>query len=163
MQTNPPLPMQTRFSGVVGAMTSLAFALLRCMEGIAAEKGISLIQARLLVNVLDRRPMMSELARQLHMEPSSMTGLVMRAEAHGLLTRRKEGVQTRVHLTEAGLEVAEGLVQRVIEEITERSASLTVDECLLLEDFVSRIVGRTWRSCESRALGRGERQIEASA
>jgi DNA-binding MarR family transcriptional regulator len=141
MVTSPERgPGGSRFVGVIGALTQLSFAVQRVLEGIAADYGLSLIQARLVVMLLERRPTMSELANLLYLERSSTTGLVARAEAHGLVQRAREGSLTRATLTPHGREVAEQISQSVIERLDARSRSLSSEESGQLVQLAQRLL-----------------------
>jgi DNA-binding MarR family transcriptional regulator len=133
-------PGGSRFVGVIGALTQLSFAVQRVLEGIAADHGLSLIQARLVVMLLERRPTMSELANLLYLERSSMTGLVARAESHGLVQRKREGSLTRATLTPLGREIAEQISQSVIERLDARSRSLSTEESGQLVQLAQRLL-----------------------
>lgn len=90
----------------VDALVQLSFLTLGELGGIAAAHDLSLVQVRMLGILRDRRPPMQELGRRLGLGKSSMTGLVGRAEARGLVRRipdESDGRGVRVESTEAGL------------------------------------------------------------
>ena len=128
------------FGGVVGALTRLSFGVQRILEGIAEEHRLSLIQGRLLVGLLERRPTMSEVATMLYLERSSTTGLVARAEAHGLVRREREGGLTRVVLTELGQQEAQDMARAVMERIEARTRQLSDSERQQLTALADRLV-----------------------
>jgi DNA-binding MarR family transcriptional regulator len=143
--TDPePGEIRTHFAGVVGALTQLSFTVYRGLEGIAASHDLSLVQGRLLVGLLYRHPTMSEVARLLYLERSSTTGLVMRAEAHGLVEREREGGMTRVRLTPAGRSIAEELEREVMSQLEARCRDLDDGERRLLDELIARLIPRTW-------------------
>ncbi|MCX4575475.1 MarR family transcriptional regulator [Streptomyces sp. NBC_01571] len=110
--------------GTVDALVQLSFLVQGVLAGIAAEHDLSLIQARLLGILRDRRPGMLELARHLDLDKSSMTGLVTRAEKRGLVRREPsphDGRAVLVALTPLGRE----LTDRCTAEMDERVAALT--------------------------------------
>jgi MarR family transcriptional regulator, lower aerobic nicotinate degradation pathway regulator len=75
------------------------------LERRAAERGLSIVQARLLGVLRDRKPTMNELARLLGLDKSSVTGLVDRAERRGLVIRVPSTTDRRavlVSLTDDG-------------------------------------------------------------
>jgi MarR family transcriptional regulator, lower aerobic nicotinate degradation pathway regulator len=109
------------------ALVQLSFLMLGELGRIAAGHDLSLTQVRLLGVLRDRRPPMLELARLLELEKSSMTGLVNRAEARGLVRRTRDEADGRgvlVELTDAG---------RALAATATTSMSDRVDE--LLADF----------------------------
>ncbi|HWE27362.1 MAG TPA: helix-turn-helix domain-containing protein, partial [Polyangia bacterium] len=73
--------------GLVDGLFQLAFLLHSRLARIAASHELSLIQVRLLGILRDREPGMLELARHLELEKSSLSGLIDRAEARGLVER----------------------------------------------------------------------------
>ena len=91
-------------------------ALLEFSEGtlvlsrVAAANDLSLTQLRLLGILRDKRPRMADLADRLGLDRSSMTGLVTRAEARGLVERTPsatDGRSVEVGLTASGHELAD--------------------------------------------------------
>jgi DNA-binding MarR family transcriptional regulator len=69
------------------ALFQLSFALQARLTRIAAAHDLSVVQVRLLGILRDREPGMLELANHLGLEKSSLSGLVDRAEARGLVER----------------------------------------------------------------------------
>jgi DNA-binding MarR family transcriptional regulator len=65
----------------------LAFAVQGVLGRIAATNDLSVIQARLLGILRDRRPTINGLAEFLQLDKSSVTGLVDRAQDRGLVKR----------------------------------------------------------------------------
>jgi MarR family transcriptional regulator, lower aerobic nicotinate degradation pathway regulator len=92
-----PLSTSEELSPVDG-LAQLAFLIHRILERLAAEHGFSIIQARLLGVLRDRKPTMNELARLLELDKSSITGLVDRAARRGLVVRVPSTTDRRVVL-----------------------------------------------------------------
>jgi MarR family transcriptional regulator, lower aerobic nicotinate degradation pathway regulator len=100
-------------SGRVGAelvdrLVPLSFLIQAAFEQACTGHGVSPAQARLLGVLQGRSPRMAELARLLGVEKSSLTGLVDRAAAHGLVCRVVPPDDRRalhVELTERGRQV----------------------------------------------------------
>src|SRR6201995_3717918 len=89
----------------VDGLAQLSFLIQGLLERRAAEHDLSIIQARLLGVLRDRRPTMNELARLLGLDKSSITGLVDRAERRGLVMRVPSTTDRRavlVSLTDEG-------------------------------------------------------------
>jgi MarR family transcriptional regulator, lower aerobic nicotinate degradation pathway regulator len=82
----------------VDGLAQLSFMVQGMLERRAAEHGLSIIQARLLGVLRDRKPTMNELARILGLDKSSVTGLVDRAERRGLVVRVPSTTDRRVVL-----------------------------------------------------------------
>ncbi|OEI69505.1 MarR family winged helix-turn-helix transcriptional regulator [Curtobacterium sp. ER1/6] len=97
---------------LVDALGELAFRTMGTLTEIAADEGVSLTQLRVLAILRDRRVRIGDLAQYLGLERSTMTGLVARASAKGLLARQPNADDARavdVVLTEPGRRVARRL------------------------------------------------------
>ncbi|SDQ21488.1 DNA-binding transcriptional regulator, MarR family [Curtobacterium sp. UNCCL20] len=97
---------------LVDALGETAFRTMGALTGIAADAGLSLTQLRVLAILRDRRLRIGDLAEYLGLEKSTMTGLVARASAKGLLAREPNAEDARavdVVLTPAGHDVARSL------------------------------------------------------
>jgi len=100
---------------LIDALGSAAFVTTAALSRIAAANDLSLTQLRLLGILRDRSPRMADLADRLGLDRSSMTGLVTRAEARGLVERRRSATDGRsfeVALTASGAGMAELLTQQ---------------------------------------------------
>jgi DNA-binding MarR family transcriptional regulator len=84
-----------------------------------AEKGLTVVQARALMEMADMPPgPMTRLADRLGVDPSWVTGLVDRLQARGEVDRRPSAEDRRVkivELTEAGQETRESLLRLTYE------------------------------------------------
>lgn len=110
------------------ALVRSAFEVMGRLSRLAAEEGMSLTQLRVLGVLRDRRPRMAELATGLGLDRSSVTGLIDRAQAKGLVERIAEegdGRGVRVALTEEGQRVAALLAARVSELLADSVAPLS--------------------------------------
>jgi DNA-binding MarR family transcriptional regulator len=83
---------------------------------------------------------MSEVAGLLYLERSSTTGLVARAEAHGLVQRHREGGLTRVALTDDGRAIAEKLAGLVSARLDARGRLLSPQEREQLTQLAGRLL-----------------------
>ena len=120
-----PVP-GARDLGLVDALAQLSFAVQGALGRIAAEHGMSTVQARLLGILRDRRPTITELAGFLGLDKSSVTGLVDRAEERGLVTRvasPRDGRSVHVAITSAGRR----LVDRASTTFASEVACITAD------------------------------------
>ena len=88
-----PLPGEGDL-GLVDALAQLSFAVQGALGRIAAAHDLSIVQARLLGILRDRRPTITALAAFLQLDKSSVTGLVDRAQERGLVEGGDDG---RVH------------------------------------------------------------------
>jgi MarR family transcriptional regulator, lower aerobic nicotinate degradation pathway regulator len=81
------MPRKVQAVNLVDGLFQLSFLLQNRLARIAAEHDLSIIQVRLLAILRDREPGMFEVAQHLELEKSSLSGLVDRAEARGLVER----------------------------------------------------------------------------
>jgi MarR family transcriptional regulator, lower aerobic nicotinate degradation pathway regulator len=113
--------------GLVDALAQLTFAVQGAFGRIAAAYELSIVQARLLGILRDRRPTITELAIFLQLDKSSISGLVDRAEARGLVTRTVSTLDrrsVRVTITAAGQEL-----------VDEATAAFEVELAVLVADL----------------------------
>jgi DNA-binding MarR family transcriptional regulator len=95
--------------GVPDALVQLSFLVQQALAESAQAHGVPVQQARLLGVLRDREPGMAGLAALLELDKSSTTGLVNRAERHGLVKRvvtPEDRRAVRVVLTEKGARLA---------------------------------------------------------
>ena len=117
--------------GTVDALVQLSFLVQGVLARTAAEHDLSLIQARLLGILRDRRPGMLELAGFLGLDKSSMTGLVSRAEKRGLVQRLPsphDGRGVLVSLTPLGRQLTDTCGAETARQIASLTESLTSGE-----------------------------------
>ncbi|HTZ08831.1 MAG TPA: MarR family transcriptional regulator [Acidimicrobiales bacterium] len=111
---------------LVDALAQLSFAVHGSLARIAAAHDLSMVQVRLLGILRDRRPTVSELARFLELDKSSVTGLVDRAAGRGLVRRvpaARDGRSVLVVITPAG----RALVGRAVQAFDAAVAALAID------------------------------------
>lgn len=116
---------------LVDALGESAFRTMGALTGIAADAGLSLTQLRVLAILRDRRMRIGDLAQYLGLEKSTMTGLVARASAKGLLGRVPNAEDARavdVVITDAGLDVARSLEAAIRESLLPLTTRLSVGE-----------------------------------
>src|SRR6476646_3115293 len=104
-ETNPGVPGDT---GELDGLVQLSFAVQEILLRAAAAHDLSLTQLRLLGIVRDRRPRMAALAAYLGLDPSSMSGLIDRAERRELVRRETaahDGRAIEVVITAHGLQL----------------------------------------------------------
>jgi MarR family transcriptional regulator, lower aerobic nicotinate degradation pathway regulator len=129
--------------GLVDAVVQLSFAVHEILTAIAADFDLSITQVRMLGILRDREPGMLELARVLSLEKSSVTGLVDRAEARGLVERTRgagDGRAVHVRMTTHGQELARQFVERLTPQISELVAGLPARERAQLVKSASRVI-----------------------
>ena len=77
----------------------MSFALMAVLTGVAAEHDLSLTQLRVLGILRDREPTMADLATYTGLERSTISGLIDRAAARGLVRKTadlRDGRSVRV-------------------------------------------------------------------
>jgi DNA-binding MarR family transcriptional regulator len=112
--------------GLVDGLAQLTFAVQGALGRISAAHDMSVVQARLLGILRDRRPTLKELAGFLQLDKSSVTGLVDRAEQRGLVERTPspdDGRSVKVRITAAG----QDLVDRATSAFESEVAHLVAD------------------------------------
>ncbi|HEX4211853.1 MAG TPA: MarR family transcriptional regulator [Candidatus Dormibacteraeota bacterium] len=117
------------------ALVQLAHLVQRVFAEVSRDHGLTPQQAQMLCRLHPGPVRMAELSRALHLEKSSLTGLVDRVEARGLVSRRRDAGDRRacqVELTADGalaagachMEVSARLEALVDELPTGRRATL---------------------------------------
>jgi DNA-binding MarR family transcriptional regulator len=130
-------------SKVVDALAQLSWHVQARIGDAAAEHGISASQLRLLGILRDRKPEMQALASYLRLDKSSVTGLVARAEARGLVERVPGETDRRrvtVRLTAAGHAVAGEVEAAVYEALAPTLTAMPVSEREALVRLVTAVV-----------------------
>lgn len=128
---------------LVDALVQSAFATMAVLTRVAAAHELSLTQLRVLGILRDRQVRMSELADHLGLEKSTLTGLVARAQARGLLARvpdPTDGRAVAVRLTAAGHELAGRVAAGVAAELAPRTVGLTATEQRRLAGALHRTI-----------------------
>ncbi|MFT8636747.1 MAG: MarR family transcriptional regulator [Pseudoclavibacter sp.] len=108
MRTETPAPDER--TELVDALARTAFEVTAVLSAVGAAHGLSLTQMRTLGILRDRTLRASELARYLGLERSTLSGLIDRASARGLLRRRPDPDDrraVRLELSDQGRELAE--------------------------------------------------------
>jgi MarR family transcriptional regulator, lower aerobic nicotinate degradation pathway regulator len=126
------------------ALVELSFLIQATLARLAGERGLSLIQVRLLGILRDREPGIVELADVLCLEKSSVSGLVDRAQRRGLVERAAskgtDGRAISVVLTELGRRMASEFAEQVSKEITELVESFSPGQRRQLAALAARMV-----------------------
>lgn len=141
-KTNPQL---------VDGLFQLAFLLQSRLARIAAAHELSLIQVRLLGILRDREPGMLELARHLELEKSSLSGLVDRAEARGLVERlpsRDDRRATTVRMTARGRQLSRAVEAAVEGDVAALLGELPDKDRERLQAIVERVVAHAGNSLD---------------
>jgi DNA-binding MarR family transcriptional regulator len=137
-----PLPGEGDL-GLVDALAQLSFAIQGTLGQIAAAQDGSIVLARLLGIVRDRRPTIKELAGFLQLDKSSVTGLVDRAVERGLVRRVDspvDGRSVQVAITAAGRRLVNQTTALFGEEIATLVSDLSPSQRDQLSVLASKVV-----------------------
>ena len=129
--------------GLVDALVQLTFVMQAVLGRIAASFDASMVQARLLGILRDRRPTIKELAALMQLDKSSVTGLVDRAQQRGLVRRvasRLDRRSVQVVITPAGRRLVDQAAAALRAEIDELVVDLSPAQRARLSAVASRIV-----------------------
>jgi DNA-binding MarR family transcriptional regulator len=129
----------------VDAVFQLSFAVQAALTEVAAAHDLSVTQLRLLGILRDRTPSMLDLARHLKLEKSSVTGLIDRAEARGLVARKAaphDGRAIHVGLTAEGRRQAKQLTAEADAALLRLLDALSPAERSRLSTLATAVVER---------------------
>ncbi|TQL48222.1 DNA-binding MarR family transcriptional regulator [Homoserinimonas aerilata] len=115
----------------VDVLARLSFVTSARIEARASEAGLSVQQMRLLGILRDREPTINELTVHLGLDKSSVSGLVIRAERRGLVSRtqhEQDGRAVRVHLEVAGRALIDTANSQFENDVHRMFAALTETE-----------------------------------
>ncbi|AZG47882.1 MarR family winged helix-turn-helix transcriptional regulator [Gordonia insulae] len=127
----------------VDALAQLSFVVQQHLQRRAASHELSLIQTRLLGVLRDRRPTMSELGVLLDLDKSSVSGLVDRAEARGLVIRAPDEMDrraTRVTLSDHGREITVDVTAGFTEDMSTMLGPLSSRDRTTLTSLIGRVL-----------------------
>jgi MarR family transcriptional regulator, lower aerobic nicotinate degradation pathway regulator len=128
--------------GLTDALVQLSFLVQSVLGRIAAANDLSITQVRVLGVLRDREPGMQQLAHLLHLDKSSVTGLIDRAERRGLVKRLPssgDGRAVRVSPTPLGRQVMAEVERLVDLELSHLARPLTDREQKQLSRLASRL------------------------
>jgi DNA-binding MarR family transcriptional regulator len=129
---------------LIDALARTAFFTTAVLSKIAAEHDLSLTQLRVLAILRDRQGSMTDLATYLGLDKSTISGLVDRAEKHGLLRRTPnphDGRGVDVALTQRGSELAERGAATVAQAFFPLTRTLSAAEARRLTALLERMLG----------------------
>lgn len=132
---------------LVDALVRSTFQVAGVLTRIGARHDLSFTQLRVLGLLRDRRPRMTELARFLGLDKSTMSGLIDRAERRGLVVRDRNPEDRRavdVVITPAGRELAEQVYEEIrsaLEPVTTRLGAERHDRLVELLDAAHGFAG----------------------
>jgi DNA-binding MarR family transcriptional regulator len=128
-------------AALVDALAQSAYVVMGVLTRIGAEHDLSLTQLRVLGILRDRRVRMTDLAKFLGLDKSTMSGLVDRAERRGLLARGRnpaDGRAVDVFMTPAGRELAGQVQGQVSRALAQTSGRLDPQQRATLTHLLER-------------------------
>lgn len=131
MTARTPDGAATQEEALLDALVQTSYAVMGALSVVAARHELSLTLLRVAAILRDRTPTMSELAEHLGLDRSSVTGLVDRAVARGLLHRtgdERDRRSSRVALTDAGHDLAETCTEEITRELAPLITRLTAGQ-----------------------------------
>ena len=131
---------------LVDALVLSAFTTTAVLARVAGDNNLSLTQFRVLGILRDRRVRMGDLATYLGIERSSLSGLIERAEARGLVGREVNAADGRavdVFLTAEGKRFARRAFAEVQEALAPSTDSLTATERDRLQRLLEKLLSPT--------------------
>jgi DNA-binding MarR family transcriptional regulator len=134
--------------GIVDGLAQLSFLVQGALARRAAAYDMSVTQARLLGILRGRRPGINQLAAALELDKSSVTGLVDRATARGLVTRvpsERDRRAVEVVLTDQGRALVEVVERQFTDDVAAIVSGLTGAEQRRLSTLASRVVAQAAR------------------
>jgi DNA-binding MarR family transcriptional regulator len=123
------------------ALAQMSFTLMAVLTEVAAEHDLSLTQLRVLGILRDREPTMAELANFTGLERSTISGLIDRAAARGLVRRTADphdGRSVRVTLTESARGLALAITAAVGDRIKPLTGQLNAAEQMRLTALLTK-------------------------
>ncbi len=124
-------------------LAQVSFIVMGALGRRAGASGLSIIQTRLLGVLRDRTPSMNQLSKLLELDKSSVSGLVDRAEARGLVTRVQNEADRRsvqVALTDEGRSLGSGVARGFEADVAEMLERLSPAQRGSLSRLLSRVV-----------------------
>jgi DNA-binding MarR family transcriptional regulator len=114
-------------AALIDALVQTSFVTMAVLNRVGAAHDLSLTQLRVMAILRDRRLRMTELARYLGLDKSTLTGLVDRAEKRGLVTREHnpaDGRAVDVFLSADGARLAERLYDQIAQLLSPMTSTL---------------------------------------
>lgn len=157
---------------LLDALAQTSFVTMAILHRVAAENDLSLTQLRVGGILRDRRLRMAELAGYLGLEKSTMTGLVERAEARGVMARASnpsDGRVIDVFLTREGLKLAEQIERQMQAALAPLTDRLDASGQHKLQELLERMLEGDARGGQQKGTsrpvrrGRDHRQLRAAS
>lgn len=141
---------------LVDSLVQSSFLVQGVLRRVTRRHDLSVVQMRLLGILRDREPGVLVLARFLELDKSSVTGLVDRAEARGLVERvadPDDGRAVRVRLTGKGRALAATGAAEVAAELATLTAGMTAPQRERLAALLGRVASPAAERAERSDAG----------
>ena len=125
------------------ALRAVSFAVMAVLTKLAAEHDLSLTQLRMIGILRDRRLTITELATALGLDRSSVSGLVDRTEARGLVQREPNPADARstlVTLSSQGVDTLATGTTETARQLASLTDGLTAAEARRLTALLDRML-----------------------
>jgi MarR family transcriptional regulator, lower aerobic nicotinate degradation pathway regulator len=135
--------MESAEVDLLDGLVQLSFRVHELLAAVGTRHNMSIVQVRLLGILRDREPTMTELARHLTLDRSSVTGLIDRAEVRGLVTRvasASDGRGVHVRLTARGRRLCSAAEVEVADAISTLCSALSAAEALQLRRLATKML-----------------------
>jgi MarR family transcriptional regulator, lower aerobic nicotinate degradation pathway regulator len=126
------------------ALAQISFALMAVLTEVAAAHDLSLTQLRVLGILRDREPTMADLATFTGLERSTVSGLIERAAARGLVVKTADphdGRSVRVTLTETARDLVPEITTTIGDRIQPLTGRLSSGEQTKLAALLNKALG----------------------
>lgn len=136
-------PAQTAPDSLVDILAQSAFMTMGAVTRLAADNDLSLTQLRVLSILRDRRLRLTDLVAYLGLEKSTVTGLISRAEARGLVAKVPNADDRRatdVLLTASGRRLSEELAANLACYLLPATTVLSPSEQRSLTSLLQKII-----------------------
>jgi DNA-binding MarR family transcriptional regulator len=139
----PGADLESEVGELMDPLVQTSFTLMALLSRVAAAHDLSLTQLRVLAILRDREPKLSEVADHLGLERSSVSGLIDRAVARGLV-RREASVDdrraVRLSLTAEGRRLDAPLTGEVAAVLAPLTGKLTAAEQRRLAALLQKLL-----------------------
>lgn len=142
--TSDPVGGDDHLGELRDALAQTSFALMAVLTEVAAEHDLSLTQLRVLGILRDREPTMADLATYTGLERSTISGLIDRAAARGLVRKTadlRDGRSVRVTLAESARDLVPEITATIGDRITPLTGRLSADEQKRLTALLTKALG----------------------
>ena len=139
-------PAQDAQRQSMDALVETSFVISGLVARVAGANDLSLTQLRVLAILRDHEPRMADLAQHLGLDRSTVSGLIDRAVARGLVARTpspQDGRSSLVTLTADGRRTAEAIADEVAAAVAVLSDRLDPVEHATLLHLLSTALGRS--------------------